>query len=242
MHVRRFRTISDDRIIIHYAPALEGTWNMPTLLERCRLHHDSLAERFGSPLRRRAVVFLCASYRDVSQIFGPRHGGIALWSANAIVIGNDCNIDEVVRHELTHLFSLCMNMLAPPLLAEGLSVWLQETEHGLPIDTAVQPALGDRSLTLPRLLKRKVFFSEAKRHSCYLLAGSFTGFLIRRYGWERYRKLFCRCNGSRFQAKFKKYMGVTLEQAEWQWRTHISLMEIYHRRLGRSIYCWPADA
>ena len=242
MAVRRFRTISDDHVIIHYAPELEGAWDMPTLLQRCRQHHDKLADRFGSPLRRRAVVFLCASYRDVGQIFGPRYSGIALWYANAIVIGSDSNIDEIVRHELGHLFAFRWNMGAPPLLGEGLSVWLQETDQGLPIDTAVQPALADRSLKLPRLLMRKVFFSEAKRHSCYLLAGSFTGFMILRYGWDRYRKVFCRCDCTRFQAKFKKYMGVSLERAEWEWRTHISLMEIYNQRLGRSIYCWPADA
>jgi hypothetical protein len=66
--------------------------------------------------------------------------------------------------------------------------------------------------------------------------GSFTGFLIRRYGWAPYRKLFRRCDGSRFRNKFEKCFGVTLAKAEWQWRTEIMVMDILKRRRGRDVW------
>jgi hypothetical protein len=67
------------------------------------------------------------------------------------------------------------------------------------------------------------------------LAGSFTGFLLRRHGWEAYRRLYRLCDGLRFRAKFEKCFGVTLEKAEWQWRNEMTVPEILKRRLGRSV-------
>jgi hypothetical protein len=232
---RRFSTASKGQIVLHYAPELNAKWNISTLLQRCQEELDRLTERFGSPLRGRVVVFLFASYKEIGKIFGPHYGGAALSVANAIVIADDCNIQESMRHEFAHLFSPRWSELAPPLLSEGLSVWLQETAWGQPINTAVRSLLGDGSLKLSLLLKPKFFFAEPQRHACYVLAGSFTGFLIRRYGWQQYRKLFRRCNGSRFRAKFEKCFGVTLEKADWRWRNEIMVMEVLNRRLRRNV-------
>ena len=233
--VRRFRTATEGRIVLHYSPELDAEWNLPTLLQRCQEELDRLTDRFGSPHRGRAVVFLFASYKEIGKIFGAHYGGTALSSANAIVIANDSNIQESMRHEFAHLFSARWSLHAPPLLSEGLSVWLQETTWGHPIDTAARPLLGNRSFKLPLLLKPKFFFAEPQRHTCYVLAGSFTGFLIRRYGWQQYRKLFRLCDGIRFRAKFEKCFGVTLEKAEWQWRNEITIMEVLNRRLRRNV-------
>jgi len=114
-------------------------------------------------------------------------------------------------------------------------MWLQETEWGQPIDTAARRVLGDSNLPLVKLLDRKFFFSEPHRLSCYLLSGSFTGYLIRRYGWQPYRKLFFASNGLRFRAKFERCFGVSLENAERNWRREQILLGVVNRRLRRSI-------
>jgi hypothetical protein len=220
-HVRRFRTASEGPIVLHYAPELNGKWDVRMLLRRCRAELDSLAGGFGSPLRGRAVVFLVTSHRDIGRIFGPHYGGTALPCANAIVIADDNYVRESMRHEFAHLFSGRWSLFAPPLLSEGLSVWLQGTEWGQPIDRAARPLLGDRSLTLHLLLRPEFFFAEQNRYSCYALAGSFSGFLIRRYGWERYRNLFRLCGRGGFRKTFEKCFGVSLEKAEWRWRNEI---------------------
>jgi hypothetical protein len=50
----------------------------------------------------------------------------------------------------------------------------------------------DESLTLNRLLTEELLFREGgmRRNECYMLAGTFTGFLIRHYGWDLYRSFY----------------------------------------------------
>src|SRR5215471_10498734 len=112
-------------------------------------------------------------------------GGTIIWRANAIVIANENRVEEAMRHELAHLFAFRRSASTPPLLSEGLAVWLQETDFGQPIHFAALPLLLLGTLPLPKLLRAKFFFDETHRQSCYILAGSFTGFLIHRYGWDR---------------------------------------------------------
>ncbi len=182
------------------------------------------------------TVFLFANHRDIGKVFGPFIAGKALRIANAIAIAHDTNVQELVRHELAHLFSWRWNLLAPPLLSEGLSVWLQEAWGGQPIDWAARRELANPNLKMRLLLNPRFFYSKPpQRQSCYVLAGSFTGFLIRRFGWQQYRKCYRLCNGRRFQAKFKACFGLSLEQAEWKWRNEILAMEVLVRRLGWNI-------
>jgi hypothetical protein len=234
--VRRFRTVSADRVALHYAPQLSSKWHMPTLLRDCEVELDRLADRFGFHLRGRVAVFLFASHKDIGKIFGPRYGAIAFSFANAIVVADDNSVQESIRHELAHLFSARWGSLPPALLSEGLAVWLQETYRGQPIERAARPLLGNRHLTIPKLLNPKFFFDEQHIHSCYVLAGGFTSFLIRRYGWHKYCQLYRRCNGIRFRAKFERCFGVSLEKAEWQWRNEIMIMQVLNARLRQSIY------
>jgi hypothetical protein len=205
--VRWFRTVKEREIVLHYAPELAGQWDLAVLLQRCQAELDHVANRLRVRRRSRVVVFLFSTHREISGIFGPQCAGTALSLANAIIVACDTNLQEYMRHELAHLFSWHWNRSAPPLLSEGLSVWAQDTIQSDPIDIAARPLLRDRSLTLPRLLKRKFFYAEPHIHACYTLAGSFTGFLIRRYGWKPYRKLYWLCDGFRFGAKFKKCVG-----------------------------------
>ncbi len=195
---------------------------MPTLLQRCQQELDYVSDQLGDSLRGRLVVYLFATGKGISNVFGPLYGATALPLANAIVIPNDRNLQEITLHELVHVFSGRWNAFAPPILSEGLSVWLQETRGGEPIDTAALPLLlGKPDFTLPMLLNRRFFFGDPQRHACYILAGSFTGFLLRRHGLKHYRRLFRRCDGTRFCAKFEKCFGVKLEMAEQQWRDEV---------------------
>jgi hypothetical protein len=66
-----------------------------------------------------------------------------------------------------------------------------------------------------QLLYPRNFCSGASPYSCYLLAGGFTGFLIRRFGWDRYGAFYRRAIGIRFRSRFEKHFGMTLETA-WQ--------------------------
>lgn len=229
--VRCFHTARNGRIILHYAPELNSTLNIPKFLHRCQAELDRLTDRFGFPLRSKTKAYLFANQRVIADIFGPYYGGAALSFANSIAIADSPKIQESIRHEFAHLFSARWTLFAPPLLSEGLSVYLQETWWGKPIDKEALPIIRNKSLKLPLLLKPNFFFGDMHRHSCYILAGSFTGFLIRRHGWETYREFYRLCDGIRTRAKFNKVFGLTLEDAECQWRDEIVIMEVLNRRL-----------
>jgi hypothetical protein len=236
--VRRFRSAVDGPIVLHYAPELVGKWDFSALLQRCRTELDKLTKQFGSPLRGRVKVFLFASYQDYGKVFGLLSGGTALEHANAIVIVSDRDVNVSIRHELAHLFSGRWSSWAPPLLSEGLAVWWQDTWWGQSIDSAARQFLDYKNLKLSELLNREFFFFGSQSDSCYALAGSFTGFLIRRYGWDRYRTLYClgnwihirealRCwDGVYFCRVFQECIGVGLEEAESQWRHEVLGSEI----------------
>jgi hypothetical protein len=200
--------------VLHYEAGLEGRWDLAVLQQRCEAELDDLTERFGFPLRRRLVVFLFANWKDISKVFGPQYVGTALVEANAVVLADHADIRVSLRHELTHLFAARWNRRAPPLLEEGLATWLPGTKWGRPVDWLVGQLLSDSEPVLPDLLRREFFFSSRYRSACYILAGSFTGFLIRRFGWDRYRTLYRKAGPVRFAATFKRVCGLTLEEAE----------------------------
>ena len=231
--VRLFRTWRGRRVVLHYEPGLENWLDLAGLQRRCEAELDGLAERFGFPLRRLAV-FLFWTWADISKVFGEGFAGTALYEANAVVLADDANIPESLRHELTHLFTVRWSPQAPPLLSEGLPTCLQGTVCGRPVDWLAGQLLSDPKSVLPHLLRRQVFFSSRYRSACYSLAGSFTGFLIRRFGWDRYHTLYRRVGPARingvfkpvpytvwFASAFQNVFGLTLEEAERQWREDV---------------------
>jgi hypothetical protein len=92
------------------------------------------------------------------------------------------------------------------------------------IDSAVRPLVREAKLKLDSLLFTQFILPEPQRHASYLLAGSFTGFLLRRFGSSAYQQLYRMCDGSQFRAKFQKCFGVTLDEAERQWRYQVLTM------------------
>src|SRR5207302_9005159 len=125
---------------------------------------------------------------------------------------------------------------ARPLFNEGIAVWLQRTYGGIPIDAKALRLIGKPGPSLLPLLSPKFFFADANAYSCYVLAGSFTGFLIRRYGVEAYRKFFRKTDALNFQGYFRKVFGVTFTKAEWRWRSELQTMAVLKRRLQTP--CW----
>jgi hypothetical protein len=220
---RDFRTVTTPFVHLHYSPRLRDPLMIRAFHRTAEAELHSLARRFGRPLRIPIAVYVFAETRQVSQVFGPQYGGFALWGANAIVLAVDCVWDEFVRHELSHLFAGRWSKLVPPLLQEGLAVWLQGTHYGRRIDDAARAVLGRRDVGLDLLMDRDRFFSPECMSDCYTLAGSFTGFLVRRFGWEAYERLYRRCDGTRFQAKFRKCFRLSLEDAHWEWRLELRL-------------------
>jgi hypothetical protein len=235
--VRHFATVENARIVLHYEPELQRLPIISYLLHSCEKELDDLTRWFGSPLRGRVTVYLFAHSKEIAAIYRrPNCGGTIIWRANAIVIANDNCVEESMRHELVHLFASRWSALAPPLLSEGLAVCLQGKFFGQSIDCETLPVLRQGIPKLSKLLRWEYFYTEPQLRWCYVLAGSFTGFLIRRYGWERYRELYRSCNGYDFSAKFQKCFGISLKTAARMWRNEVMVKPILILKFGQHPY------
>jgi hypothetical protein len=218
-----FHTVAAPGVVLHYSPQIRDPQQVALLLERCQAGREELTQRFGFRLRRRVAVFLFATTADAAKVMGRPFYGLAFGMAHVVFLAaDDPLLPETTRHELVHVFAARWKPRTVALLQEGLAMWLQETSVGRPIDVAALEFLNNRELTLSRLLQDRFFLAEPQRHSCYVLAGSFTGFLIRRHGWAAYRKLYRGATLS-FRRQFRKHLGMTLEQAEQQWREGLRL-------------------
>jgi hypothetical protein len=233
--VRRFRTASSKRVVLRYAPELHGKIDTAEVLNLADKTLVEMEARFGRVslfwqwiassvlLRKRLFVYLFSTRKAVQDIVGENYGGCALAAYHAVVLSFEYpRLDELMKHEVSHLFSNRWNARPGPLLQEGLSTWLQGTERGYTIDSIAFRLLGHEKYRLCRMLGRKFFFAKENCWGCYMLAGSFTGFLLRRFGWETYKQFYYRAQGKRrFDTKFVKHFGLTLEEAEEQWRAEL---------------------
>jgi hypothetical protein len=226
-----FRSITRGRVSLLFPDGLEETIDLDEVARWSESDLEDLARIFTHRLRHRLIVVLIPSHRDVTADFGRPMGGTILAHANAVVLAADCPVRELLRHELVHLFAARWNILAPHLLQEGLAVWLQGTVQGVPIEEEAGQLIRLSDADIRPLLDEGYFFSERHQHRCYTLAGGFTGFLIRRFGWDRYRELYRRADRWTFRARFGRRFGVSLERAWRRWHDETVAMEALGRRL-----------
>jgi signal transduction histidine kinase len=222
--VRGFRPLSGKGVVLRYASELEGKSDLAFLLQKCEETLKEFNERFGFALKRQLVVFLFDTPARLSRLWKMRADGFALNGGDAIILAcGGCEnrvLAESIRHELAHLFSHYWGQLNPPLKGEGLATWLQGTLDGKPLDMqALALFLTDRFGHLSWIVDPALFYST--HWYGYTLAGSFTGFLIRRFGWDSYGGFFQESNARNFRGIFQKAFGLSLLTAERQWREEL---------------------
>jgi hypothetical protein len=127
------------------------------------------------------------------------------------------NKDGALLHEMVHIYAPNDNRF----LAEGLAVYLHQELAGNPafpnfgrsLDSEARSRLGDvDSLErLDRVRTPASLSTVLTERSAYVLAGSFVGFLVRKYGLPDLRKLY---ETGSYEAAYGKPLGA-LEQ-EWR--------------------------
>ena len=153
LRIRRFHTISGDRLRIHYDPALENKADWPAMLGQCRSLLGELTLKFESLLRRKVNVFVFESAAEITHIMGDKYGAFALPQCSSIVVGYNYQLPGVVRHELAHLFLHRWNPYAPPLLGEGLPTLLESSPRV--VDDFARPFARDPWFPLMKLMRSR---------------------------------------------------------------------------------------
>jgi Tetratricopeptide repeat len=219
-HTSKFKKSPGKHVVIFSSSELAGVVDIEKLLQSCEAAVTEFSETFGFRLKRRVFVFLFAQCADIRQVFGRPFGGFAMTGGEAVVLAPDSvgTLNEIFRHELTHLFSFRWNRAQLPFNHEGLATYLMKCVEDKPIDYyALVHVLADSYFPIVMQVPSR-FFNTANKPNFYITAGSFTGFLIRTFGWETYRKFFCRANEGNYEAVFEKDFGMGMLAAERRWR------------------------
>ncbi len=222
--VARFRSIRAGRVSVLFPPGLDGSVALDAIIRAAEEERDDLARRFGFRIRRRLRIVLFPDGRELSGAFGRPVRGLALVPANAVLLAAEAARREGLRHELAHLFAARWNLNPPPLFQEGLAVWLEGSARDAPATAGQWSDVAD-------LLEDRHFFSNDQVDRCYGQAGIFTGFLIRRFGWDRYRAFYRKARRSGLPRAFAKHYGMPLEVAWLRCRDESLAMARLDRRL-----------
>ena len=212
----RFPSVVGQHVVVRCDPLLYSPTKLTPLLQVVEEDLAELRRQFGRQPRGGVTIFV-ASYKEVSRLYGRDQVGFAL-VPGTIVVADAIDLRETIRHELSHLF---LRPWHTPLLCEGFAMWWQKTRDGVPIDLLALRLLCRQELSLHAMLERTFFQDPSRERDCYLLAGSFTGWLLRRLDWSSYLRFYRTASWRGVRGSLKRHLGLTLEQAEEQWREEL---------------------
>lgn len=220
--VRKFQRLTFPDLDLFVAPELENATDWQNLANQITEVQKELQNRFGFPLKHRLTVFIFPTMSEISSIFRGISAGVAMPYGDGVafaweVLKTTKVLQEPLRHELAHLFAYRLGKGQPVFKREGLSEWLQETEEGLPIDLqALSEILSGNELPLLHLFNDDYF--RTSEPESYFFAGSFTGFLIERFGWDAYCRFYSASDSRNFEREFEKHFSMNLLTAEMLWK------------------------
>jgi len=220
---RDFHVLESPNCVLCYEPPLESVCNLPLLRDRCEHILADLTHRFAYGLSRQVAIFVFASHKNLSSTLRRPVHGLALIRANSIVVADETTIENSIRHELAHLFSAKWNLHVPRFFNEGVATYLQSESRSSFIDAMAADIIRQGAPGLCWFLGPApvLFLPDSNRRSLYILGASFTGFLIRRFGWETFRKFFRRTHMFNVRSSFRKAFGFSLKDAERDWHQEL---------------------
>jgi hypothetical protein len=237
---KRFSTFvraQSERLDAYAEPQSLAAASLPQILAERELAIDRLEALFDVRLDRRLALVFFAT--EESKLKATGHQGWG-WALNDIIVEvHNAQIRLEPYHELSHIVSARLGS-PPALFDEGAAVYvterfggdpMSEFDHpGMSIDTVVALNI-DAGHYVPM---RDVFaFSEigspkTQGTLTYPQAGSFVSFLVSQFGEAAFRSAFRRLRSSDDPAQivenartFREIFGVTIEDAEKDWRVHI---------------------
>ncbi len=175
---------------------------------------------------------------DIDESRGPSMALVPAWRGNhgkmlfragTVRLGR-----AAITHEIVHVLAPNANRL----LAEGLAVYAHDSQRGKP----AYPNYGKNLTAEARLLSARADFGALERlatptrlmlpdfdsRDAYIVAGSFVGFLIEKFGLEKFRQLYAmtplvaRERNAGAPERWQKVYGFDLATLTADWRTAIA--------------------
>jgi len=202
-------TIETPHFIIHYSTKVNKD-----LINDIAIHHEYyykvLSEFFDVKLNKKIESFLFLNDEQKKRLFGSANADVAKpWLLQIYISYEDYN--TTLKHELAHcftsafahgLFKVADNF--NPYLIEGAAVAADPVydENNIHFMAALAYHFGYKT-DLEHLFNFFSFFKQTSSIS-YIFAGSFSKFLIDKYGIAKYKKLYS-------DLDFKKIYGTTID-------------------------------
>jgi hypothetical protein len=152
--------------------------------------------------------------------------------------------NQTLKHEISHCFAssfnisyLKMALNINPALIEGIAVASEGTFDGIPIDFVVANARRcGYKINLSRLFNGSYSFYTNASNISYAFSGSFSKFLVEKYGIEKFKSLFG--SGNYKSVYGKEYAAIENEFIDYlnNIQTEQNLHQAFYYFGGRSIF------
>ena len=153
------------------------------------------------------------------------YSGTAHREAESIFVVYNPDTDALYRtllHEWAHVITARWHEDEPALFLEGIAV--ATAHHTEPIRAhaaALYFLHYFPSRPLAFLLDRTGFYDPQWQYAHYAWAGSFTLYLIERFGMARFREFYTHCRQREEDRAFQQVFGMSMGQAEMLWREYL---------------------
>lgn len=212
--------------IVYAASGTAAYRDLPQLLPRIETAVQTTIDRLDeTPLRKIEVYF-------VDRIIG--QGGYA---GSAMVISysdrpyNGGQLDQMLRHEATHVIDRQFAPRRIPFLAEGVAVWSSDGHYkpeNIEERTAALVTL-DYYIPLDQLINQ---FYPVQHEIGYLQAAGFVQYLVNQKGWGRFRTFYSNVTAAdaptlaeAVDLNLQIYYDTTLAALEADWLDHLQSIQ-----------------
>lgn len=158
-----------------------------------------------------ANLIIVDTKEKIVNILGFEVQGFAIPESDIVIFLNSKNYSLAAKHELTHYYSFHIwGRSADNWFSEGLAVYYDNKWNGYQVDSLTKHLKGNNKLFKISTLAKQFYLLNPM--IAYPQIGSFTSFLLSKYGKEKIKKLWIR--GFK---DMRAIYGKSLKKLEGEW-------------------------
>ena len=190
-----YGTAVTKHFVIHYPPQLDKDF-VKAIIFYHEYYYTELKEFFGYDYPHKINSYLFLNNEQKKELFGSENADVAKpWMSSSFITYTD--YIATLKHELAHCFSSVIGV-GPfkisaginPYLIEGLAVAADPVNEDNNVDYLASLAYNNKyKANLNGLFDSFSFFTQASSLS-YIYAGSFSKYLIEKFGIDKFKKLY----------------------------------------------------
>lgn len=220
-----WNTTETEHYVFHYRPGSRAEKDIQFIAELQELSYTKVTEILEVDFDSKIHYYFYSSRWDKMYSTGDRGGGFA----NPLV----CEIHAVYAedrkvvgcHEDTHVIAYWTLGNPPPFLQEGLAVFMMELWWGRPLHEWSREFLEEDALIPIKSLLISTNFWKYDDKITYPESGSFTKFLIEKYGIDKFELVYCQANDENIQVVFENIYGKSIDELEEEWISYLRNLE-----------------